>query len=49
MWKPEHFEKIKEMDVVPSLFAKALYENDRLVSIYGMDEVYKMQPVKSLI
>jgi len=49
MWKPEHFEKIKEMDVIPSLFAKAMYENDTLVSIYGMDEVYKMQPVKSLI
>jgi predicted amidohydrolase YtcJ len=49
MWKPEHFEKIKEMDVVPSLFAKGMYENDDLVSIYGMDEVYKMQPVKSLI
>ncbi len=49
MWKPEHFEKIKEMDIVPSLFAKAMYDNDTLVSIYGMDEVYNMQPVKSLI
>lgn len=49
MWKPEHFELLKEMDIVPSLFSKALYDNDALVSIYGMDEVYKMQPVKSLI
>ncbi|MDA2935108.1 amidohydrolase family protein [Acidobacteria bacterium AH-259-D05] len=49
MWKPEHYEKIKEMDVVPSIYAKALYNNDNLVHMYGMDAVYGMQPVKSLI
>lgn len=49
MWKPHHFDKIKEMGVIPSLFSKALYDNDDLVSIYGMDEVTTMQPVRSLI
>ena len=49
MWKPEHYEKVKEMDVIPSLYAKALYSNDNLVEMYGMDSVYEMQPVKSLI
>ena len=45
MWKPEHYEKLKEMDVIPSVYAKALYSNDNLVEMYGMDAVYKMQPV----
>ena len=49
MWKPEHYEKLKEMDVIPSVYAKAFYNNDNLVEMYGMDAVYKMQPVKSLI
>ena len=49
MLEPQHYEKIKEMDVIPSLYAKALYNNDNLVHMYGMDAVYKMQPVKSLI
>ena len=45
MWKPEHYEKLKEMDVIPSVYAKALYSNYNLVEMYGMDAVYKMQPV----
>ena len=49
MWKPEHYAKIIEMDVIPSVYSKALYNNDNLVEMYGMDAVYKMQPVKSLI
>ncbi|MEE2839198.1 MAG: amidohydrolase family protein [Acidobacteriota bacterium] len=49
MLKPEHYEKIKEMDVIPSIYSKAMYGNDALVEMYGMDEVYKMQPVKSMI
>ena len=49
MWKPEHYAKILEMDVIPSVYSKALYNNDNLVEMYGMDAVYKMQPVKSLI
>ena len=49
MWKPEHYAKIKEMDVIPSVYAKAMYGNDNLVEMYGMDAVYKMQPVKSMI
>ncbi|MEE2821573.1 MAG: amidohydrolase family protein [Acidobacteriota bacterium] len=49
MLKPEHYEKIKAMDVIPSLYSKALFNNDKLIHMYGMDAVYKMQPVKSLI
>ena len=49
MWKPEHFDKIKEMGVIPSVYSKALYNNENLIQMYGMDAVYKMQPVKSLI
>ena len=49
MWKTEHYDRIKEMDVVPSLYAKALYNNDSLVEMYGMDQVYTFQPVKSMI
>jgi len=49
MLKPEHYGRIKEMDVIPSVYTKALYGNDNLVTMYGMDEVYKMQPVKSMI
>ncbi|MBI2821034.1 MAG: amidohydrolase family protein [Acidobacteria bacterium] len=49
MWKPRHFDKIKAMDVVPSLYSKALYENDRLIEMYGADEVNNMQPVRSMI
>jgi predicted amidohydrolase YtcJ len=49
MLEPEHYGKIKEMGVIPSLYSKALYNNDKLVHMYGMDAVYKMQPVKSLI
>ena len=49
MLEPQHYEKIKEMDVIPSVYSKALYNNDNLVFMYGMDAVYKMQPVKSLI
>ena len=49
MLEPQHYEKIKEMGVIPSVYAKALHNNDNLVHMYGMDAVYKMQPVKSLI
>ena len=49
MWKPEHYARIKEMGVIPSVYSKALYNNDSLVTMYGMDALYKMQPVKSLI
>jgi predicted amidohydrolase YtcJ len=49
MLEPKHYGKIKEMGVIPSLYSKALYNNDNLVHMYGMDAVYKMQPVKSLI
>jgi hypothetical protein len=49
MLEPRHYEQIKEMDVIPSLYSKALYNNDNLVHMYGMDALYKMQPVKSLI
>lgn len=49
MWKPEHYEKIKEMGIIPSVYSKALYNNENLIQMYGMDAVYKMQPVKSLI
>jgi len=49
MWKPEHYARIKEMDVIPSVYSKAMYGNDNLVQMYGMDAVYKMQPVKSMI
>jgi hypothetical protein len=49
MLEPRHYEQIKEMDVIPSLYSKALYNNDKLVHMYGMDALYKMQPVKSLI
>ena len=49
MWRPEHYAMLKEMDVIPSVYSKAMYSNDALVEMYGMDEVYKMQPVKSLI
>ena len=49
MLQPEHYEKIKEMDVIPSIYSKAMYGNDNLVEMYGMDAVFKMQPVKSMI
>jgi hypothetical protein len=49
MLEPQHYEKIKEMGIIPSVYAKALHNNDNLVFMYGMDAVYKMQPVKSLI
>ena len=49
MWRPEHYALVKEMDVIPSVYAKAMYGNDNLVEMYGMDAVYEMQPVKSMI
>ena len=49
MWRPEHYALVKEMDVIPSVYAKAMYGNDNLVEMYGMDRVYEMQPVKSMI
>jgi predicted amidohydrolase YtcJ len=49
MWKPEHYPRIKEMDVIPSVYSKALMNNENLMQLYGADDVYKMQPVKSLI
>ncbi len=49
MLQPRHYGPIKEMDIIPSVYAKALYGNDNLIEMYGMDAVYKMQPVKSLI
>ena len=49
MLQPEHYEKIKEMDVIPSIYSKAMYGNDTLIEMYGMDAVFKMQPVKSMI
>lgn len=49
MWKPEHYARIKEMDVVPSVYTKAMYGNEALVRQYGADRLYNMQPVKSLI
>jgi len=49
MLQPNHYDQIKEMDIIPSVYAKALYSNDNLIEMYGMDAVYKMQPVKSLI
>lgn len=49
MLQPEHYAQLKEMDIIPSVYSKAMYGNDTLVTMYGMDAVYKMQPVKSLI
>ena len=49
MLQPNHYDQIKEMDIIPSVYAKALYSNDNLIEMYGMDAVYKMQPVKSMI
>ncbi len=49
MLQPNHYDQIKEMDIIPSVYAKALYSNENLIEMYGMDAVYKMQPVKSLI
>ena len=49
MLQANHYDQIKEMDIIPSVYAKALYSNDNLVEMYGMDAVFKMQPVKSLI
>jgi hypothetical protein len=37
------------MGVVPSLYSKVMYNNARRVEVFGRDNVYKQQPVKSLI
>jgi predicted amidohydrolase YtcJ len=49
MWRPDQYAKIKELQVIPSLYSKALYSNDRLIEMYGRDRVDKMQPVRSMI
>jgi predicted amidohydrolase YtcJ len=51
MQSPENIDKMKEMNVIPSIAAKYLFagETDRLVYMYGPDAVYKMSPVQTLI
>lgn len=49
MIRPEDYKRFKELDVVPSLYSKAMYGNDDLIKMYGMDRVSTFQPVRSLI
>ena len=49
MWRADQYALIKELQVIPSLYSKAIYGNDRLIELYGRDRVNRMQPVKSMI
>lgn len=49
LWKPKHFPVLKKLGVTPSLYSKAMYNNEDYAEVFGKDELYKMQPVKSLI
>ena len=51
MQSPENIQKMREMEVIPSIAAKYLFANttDRLIYMYGADRVHEMTPVKSLI
>ncbi|MBI2821081.1 MAG: amidohydrolase family protein [Acidobacteria bacterium] len=49
MIRPEDYKRFKDLDVVPSLYSKAMYGNDDLIQMYGMDRVSTFQPVRSLI
>ena len=51
MQSPENIQKMKEMEVIPSIAAKYLFADttDRLIYMYGADRVHQMTPVKSLI
>jgi predicted amidohydrolase YtcJ len=48
-WLPEHYPKLKAMGVIPSLYSKVMYNNERRIEVFGRDNVFKQQPVKSLI
>lgn len=49
LWKPKHFPLLKQMGITPSLYSKAMYNNEDAAEVFGKDELFKMQPVKSLI
>jgi predicted amidohydrolase YtcJ len=46
---PEHYKLMKEMGVIPSVYSKAMYGNEDRIEVFGKDDVYRMQPVKSMI
>ncbi len=46
---PAHFSKLLGMGVTPSVYSKAMYNNEDRIAVFGKDDVYKQQPVKSLI
>ena len=49
MIRPEDFKRFKAMDIIPSIYSKAIYGNDSLIKMYGMDRVNSFQPVRSFI
>jgi predicted amidohydrolase YtcJ len=49
MLRPEDIPRFREMGVLPSVYSKAIGNNDNLVKMYGMDRVNTFQPVKSII
>ena len=49
MVRPEDFKRFKAMDIIPSVYSKAIAGNDSLIKMYGMDRVNGFQPVRSFI
>jgi predicted amidohydrolase YtcJ len=48
-WLPHHYPRLKAMGVIPSVYSKVMYGNENRIEVYGRDNVFKQQPVKSMI
>ena len=49
MLRPSDIPRFKALDVNPSVYSKAIGNNDNLIKMYGLDRVSTFQPVKSII